>query len=267
MVSDQFEDEFALTDSYAMRTSGLVEVGGNFVNVYSIHHNLLQFTHTRHPSMGGSSATPADLIIDFRNNLIYNSGGQANLGSARRNVISNYYKNGPDTDTGDLPMRIKAKPGKGPRPTGFAAGNVFTWNQSWTNDNYSVIQYVQDGDKYLSTSQAEWELPGELVFGADKPATDPAEEAYRKVLRYAGASNSRDACDQRIINQVKTATGRIPDSQDEVGGWPTLKSLPAPRDADTDGMADDWETANGLNPKDAEDRNEDRDSNKWIHES
>ncbi len=44
-------------------------------------------------SMGGSYATPADLIIDFRNNLIYNSGGQTNLGSARRNVINKEYIN------------------------------------------------------------------------------------------------------------------------------------------------------------------------------
>ena len=231
----------------------------------SFHHNLLHSTHDRHPSLGGAELTPADLIVDFRNNLIYNAGGTTNLGGARRNVINNYYKNGPVTKTGDLPMRIKSKPGKGPAPTGFTSGNIFTWNQGWTDDNYSAIKYVQDGDKYLSTSQAEWELPGELVFGADKPATDTANIAYRKVLKYAGASKSRDACDERIINEVKTSTGKVPDSQDEVGGWPTLKSLPAPTDSDKDGMPDDWETANGLNPNDAEDRNEDRDSDGFTN--
>lgn len=232
----------------------------------SLHHNLLHSTHARHPSLGaGSSDTPEDLIVDFRNNLIYNAGGTTNLGGARRSVINNYYKKGPDTKTGALPMRIKAKPGKGPAPTGFTSGNVFTWNQGWTDDNYSAIRYVQDGDKYLSTSQEKWELPGELVFGADKPTTDTAKDAYRRVLKYAGASKSRDACDQRIIKEVETSTGKVPDSQDEVGGWPTLKSLPAPTDADKDGMADDWETANGLNPNDDEDRNEDRDSDGFTN--
>jgi hypothetical protein len=101
----------------------------------SIHHNLLHSTHDRHPSLGGAELTPEDVVIDFRNNLIYNSGGQTNLGSGRRNVINNYYKDGPDTDTDDLPMRIKAKPGKGPAPTGFTSGNVFAWNQDWTDDN------------------------------------------------------------------------------------------------------------------------------------
>jgi len=57
------------------------------------------------------------------------------------------------------------------------------------------------------------------------------------VLRDAGVSHKRDACDERIINEVKTGTGRIPDSQQEVGGWPRLKSAPAPAHADKDGMA------------------------------
>ena len=64
--------------------------------------------------------------------------------------------------------------GKGPQPTGFAFGNVFAWNQNWTDDNHSAIQYLQNGDKYLTTSQSEWELPGELGFGADQPETDSA---------------------------------------------------------------------------------------------
>jgi hypothetical protein len=231
----------------------------------SLHHNLLHSTFARHPSMGGAELTPEDLIIDFRNNLIYNSGGQTNLGGGRRNVINNYYKNGPDTNTGNLPMRIKAKPGKGPAPKGFTSGNIYTWSQSWTDDNYSTIQYVQDGDKYLSTSQAEWELPAELVFGADKPLTQTAEGAYDLVLKNAGASKSRDACDERIINEVKTSTGKVPDSQDEVGGWPTLKSKKAPKDTDQDGMPDKWEKANGLDPKNSKDRNDDKDNDGYTN--
>jgi len=60
-------------------------------------------------------------------------------------------------------------------------------------------------------------------------------------------------------------TGRIPDSQDEVGGWPVLNSSPAPADSDKDGMADAWESANGLDPADAEDRNGDRDGDGYSN--
>ncbi len=64
---------------------------------------------------------------------------------------------------------------------------------------------------------------------------------------------------------MKRGTGNIPDSQDEVGGWPSLNSFPALADRDKDGMADEWETANGLNPNDAEDRNQDRDSDGFTN--
>ncbi|MCP4784744.1 MAG: pectate lyase [Fuerstiella sp.] len=232
----------------------------------SIHHNLLHSSHDRHPSLGGGETTPKNTIIDFRNNLIYNADGQTNLGNAQLSVINNYYKQGPDTDTGNLPMRIKGQAGKGPDPTGFASGNIFPWNSAWTNDNFSAIKYVQSaGGKYMDSSREEWGLPGELVFGADKPLTQSPSEASDLILLNAGASKSRDVCDIRIINEVKTGTGQIPDSQDQVGGWPTLKSLPAPMDADKDGMADAWEKANGLNPKDAEDRNGDRDSDGFTN--
>lgn len=35
--------------------------------------------------------------------------------------------------------------------------------------------------------------------------------------------------------------------------WPALKSLPAPVDVEKDGMRDEWEKKNGLNPSDESD--------------
>jgi len=57
----------------------------------------------------------------------------------------------------------------------------------------------------------------------------------------------------------KSGTPGIIDSQDDVGGWPALeeKVREADYDTDKDGMPNEWEIENGLNPNDPEDRNED----------
>ena len=103
-----------------------------------------------------------------------------------------------------------------------------------------------------------------------------AEVAYRAVLQNVGATlPKRDAIDSRIIKEATdgtatyegessrtsekrgTSTGPtgIIDSQNDVGGWPLLQSAPAPVDTDHDGMPDEWERRNRLNPNDAADRN------------
>ena len=69
--------------------------------------------------------------------------------------------------------------------------------------------------------------------------------------------------DQRIISDVRNRTGRFVDVQGgfphgtafelTIGAWPALQSLPAPADTDRDGIPDEWEKQNGLNPADPAD--------------
>jgi hypothetical protein len=52
----------------------------------------------------------------------------------------------------------------------------------------------------------------------------PAEKVKDTVLASVGARpKDRDPVDERIIREVKEGTGRIIDTQDDVGGWPELK--------------------------------------------
>src|SRR5699024_237457 len=91
--------------------------------------------------------------------------------------------------------------------------------------------------------------------------TQTPQEAYKDVLAFAGASLVRDAVDIRVLEEVKNGTfsaqgssgsnnsrNGIIDSPHDVGGWPELKSSPALKDSDGDGMPDEWEIANGLDP-------------------
>jgi hypothetical protein len=64
---------------------------------------------------------------------------------------------------------------------------------------------------------------------------------------------------------VRKGTGKIIDSQKEVGGWPELKSTKPPLDSDHDGMPDDWETKHGLNPRDPADGARAKDKNGYTN--
>ena len=87
------------------------------------------------------------------------------------------------------------------------------------------------------------------------------EAAYRAVLAHAGCSKpNRDSVDGRIIEEVRKGTATcgkdgIITTPSDVGGWPNLKGASAPVDTDHDGMPDEWETKQGLNPNAAADRN------------
>ena len=78
-------------------------------------------------------------------------------------------------------------------------------------------------------------------------------KAFQDVLRFAGASLVRDEVDQRIIYEVRsgktTYKKGIIDSQNDVGGWPELKSETPPQDSSKDGMPDDWKIEMKLNPE------------------
>ncbi len=81
-----------------------------------------------------------------------------------------------------------------------------------------------------------------------------AEEAYDLVLERAGATlPRRDAVDARVVYDVKNGTGRIINNEWEVGGFPEMESEEPPTDSDHDGMPDEWEIANSLDPDNAED--------------
>jgi hypothetical protein len=159
---------------------------------------------------------------------------------------------------------MQVKTPEASKSAGYASGNYYPWNQEWSEDNFLAIEYTNTGN-YGSTNRQAFELPAEIVFGDDKPVTHSALEAYELVLKYAGASKKRDDADARIVLGIMEGSNRLIDSQDEVGGWPELKSLPAPPDSDRDGMADAWEEENGLNPSDPEDRNGDRDSDGFTN--
>ena len=96
--------------------------------------------------------------------------------------------------------------------------------------------------------------------------TTDAETARDAVLSFGGATlPRRDAVDARVVRQAEIGTGRHIDSQDEVGGWPSLEAGVAPPDGDGDGMPDAWEAERGFDPASAADGPADRDGDGYTN--
>lgn len=118
--------------------------------------------------------------------------------------------------------------------------------------------------------------------------TQSAETVYDKVLEYVGASLYRDAVDARYMEEARTGTvtyygkepyvdknGKVYPTSKTAGildfindpngtenpntaSFPPLYSTTRPEnfDADRDGMDDEWELANGLDPTNPDDAND-----------
>jgi hypothetical protein len=229
----------------------------------SIHHNLYAHCQSRTPRFDGNRNLGADTeLADFRNNVIYNWGGNNVYGGegGRYNIVNNYYKYGPATKQ-SVKYRIlnpfKAPP-KLPFGQYYVHGNYVDGSPAVSAQNWKGV--VLDKGSAADTVVAKAAAP----FAVTLLAPQAAAEAYRLVLQHGGASMPRrDAVDQRIIGEVQSRTGRIIDVQGghphgtpyavTAGAWPALASAPAPPDADQDGMPDTWEKKNKLNPNDAAD--------------
>lgn len=213
------------------------------------HHNLWLHNDARNPRLGDNYGRgPTFPTFDVRNNVIYNYGGTAS-GLTQGKLLINYVANtviaGPSS-TAKTPIHIGNKPIDSDI-TFYLRDNVFVGHDDFTQDNAKFIdELVIDGKTQARTTNTP--------FATAPVTTTSAAEALEKVLASVGASLPvRDSADTRLIGHVRNRGGKLINSQDEVGGWPVLKTAEAPLDTDHDGMPDAWETAHGLNPKDASD--------------
>ena len=248
-------------------------------NNSSYHHNLIAHHSSRNvrwASGGGNN--------DYRNNVLYNWGYNSSYGGEKQqvgnpkfssfkiNFVSNYYKPGPATLAGEMSYRIVNPSYRGENDYGmwYVANNVVEGNEKVSADNWNGGVQPKGGEKMLKKFRLD------APWNSMKINEQSPEEAYKTVLANAGCTlPKRDVIDNRIVDEVRNGyatyegasykklkkvkdaskkTGII-DSQEDVGGWPLLKSAPAPADSDHDGMPDEWEKKNGLNPNDPADGN------------
>ncbi|MGN0051484.1 MAG: pectate lyase [Prevotella sp.] len=257
----------------------------------SFHHNLIAHHGSRTPRLGPRPTTQLDERMDMRNNVIYNFGGNGCYGGEGMtvNIVNNYYKPGPGSPTDKKGYRIagigirtneyvEKYPAYAPAlhlwGKYFVTGNYNTKYSSVNNDNwtYGIINQI-DASGCDGTFTAETKDSIKLAEPMDFVATTThsADDAYDRVLDYAGASLCRDSFDELMVSDARNGaasyTGkglskgfvnsqddnRPADAADDWSAWPTLNSTAAPVDTDGDGMPDEWEKSNGLDPSDPSD--------------
>jgi hypothetical protein len=232
---------------------------------YSYHHNLYAHNRSRNPRPGNydfpnpHDKDPDGLLLDFRNNVIYNWEGSHpgynadTVSVTRLNYVGNYVIPGRNSS-----ITGKAYQEGSPYNRGFFSGNYY--NHVQPQDPWSVVDFQKWSDSQIAAYKQEHAFPtGPIV-------TQSAPEAYKAVLDRAGASlPKRDTVDSRVVADVLNGTGEIIVSQTQVGGWPELKSAPAPKDTDGDGMPDTWEQENRLDPNDPSDGPKDKNADGYTN--
>lgn len=138
--------------------------------------------------------------------------------------------------------------------------------------------------KYVTIDDKDYiKLKLDEPIDAGVVTTQSAESAYEKVMEFVGASLYRDAVDARYMEECATGTvtyyGDVPnpttkknsntagildfindpakEANPKTASFPPMapNSRPEGFDSDRDGMADEWELKNGLNPNDPTDAN------------
>lgn len=218
-------------------------VRGEFGSKYSFHHNLWAHHSGRMPRPGNYTAASIDkqgVLIDFRNNVFYNwgrdySGANHDTNSITMyNFINNYYKRGPNS-TGSIAFREEC-----PYAMAYFAGNMM--NGAEPRDPWSLV----DARINRTVYQDSYKRPE--PFRVADIETEPADVAYERVLASAGM-HPRDDVDARVVDEVIHGRGRIIDSQNDVGGWPMLRSEAPARDTNGDSVPDWWCVMYGLDPR------------------
>ena len=230
--------------------------------------------------------------VDFRNCVIYNANGcYGGPGGGQINMVGNYYKSGPAARVDRLTtVTVGAKGNAEGYPIYwdmtsryYLEGNLIDNNaagfEKFEYDSGTLtvggVHYSKDPNHYYGTDVSYLTRNGVdyVSIPLDEPTdkgmvtTHTAAKAFEKVLEGAGASLHRDDVDERYVTEATNGTatyrgsvtgkpGRIDRVQD-VNGYTEANfgtgSRPEGFDTDRDGMPDDWEYANGLDPEDAKD--------------
>ncbi|MGR9012446.1 MAG: pectate lyase family protein [Gammaproteobacteria bacterium] len=169
----------------------------------SVHHNLFANNYDRNIDINATG------VIDVVNNVFYNAVRWTEIkdkyGDQKVNIIGNYYKLGPSSESKGYEVFYYKN--KGRHPKVYVKGNIGFHRPS---ENLPEELIVKEDSRWMIVKNR---------FPAPPITTVTAAEALALVLKNTGANlPQRDAVDKRIINDVLKGKGKIIDSPEQVSG-------------------------------------------------
>lgn len=227
---------------------GLIQTEGGV----TLFRNLYIENKTRNPKVKH--------LNQFVNNVVYNWGnggcylmGRDSEGNSWAEIVNNYFVKGP-WNTGYKPLQ------EGNSNFQFyGEGNYYDDNRDgqlnghlYTDEEYSASGALRRASvAEITNSPKEFPVITDLMT---------AEDALKWMIDSVGPSlPARDEVDQYLIDELTSfGTGGSTDGiSDETTlphkGTGFISPGNKPKDSDNDGIPDEWETANGLNPNNASD--------------
>ncbi len=219
-------------------------------NCVSAHHNVLAHNDFRNPLLSDVGR------VDYVNNLAYDCGVLAGELSpdahpSEVNLAGNVWIPGP-ASTDPLPALIV----HGSHPIHYVAETYHLLSQAGDAARIWVEDDVAPGAILAAGYAGEPVLPEQIAdapFAVPGVTRWPAEDLEAELSPVVGATMPiRDGVDERILAELAGRTGGIVDQPSDVGGV----DVPAPAepraDEDGDGMPDEWEITEGLDPATAD---------------
>jgi hypothetical protein len=248
-------------------------------NQTTIHHTLWAFNKTRNPRARSEEASNRGQggHLDWVNNVIYGWNAPDPVGEAQDWSISHDPFILAGTSNGQHAANAVGNYFISTRSASYAFHNgtsnfsLFASNNLLDGNANGALDSSKSGNDMIEGSPT---LLGARLAGPEV-TTDAPADAYTRVLAGAGVTvPARDEADALLISQVQGQSGILIQSEEDLiglgvgdSGYGTLPnaSRPAGFDTDQDGMPNVWETANGFNPDDADDRNGDADGDGYTN--
>ncbi|MCH5239828.1 MAG: fibronectin type III domain-containing protein [Muribaculaceae bacterium] len=242
---------------------GLIQTIGGV----TLYRNLYIENKTRNPKVKG--------LNQFVNNVVYNWGNGGcyiqsdSEGDSWADIENNYFMRGPwNGATAPFSRGVQTF-------RYYGAGNFYDDNKDGLLNGHEMsieeMSGKEGGTAPYSTYFASLSALNGNITEYNKTASEAiqlipeisekltAADAYEWILKYAGPLPVRDEVDQYIIDEMAsyglngTKNGITTEATLPHKGTGVISGGVKPLDSDNDGIPDEWEIANGLNPNDASD--------------